>query len=799
MRETAKQSFIEVNSVAVIGNYLPRKCGIATFTTDLVKSISSNIPYSRCEAIAINDKPGGYNYPHEVRFEINQDNLSDYHTAAEFLNINHFDIISLQHEFGIFGGASGDYILTLLEDLQKPVVTTLHTVLTHPSQKQKQIMERLTDLSDRLVVMSKNAIDILHVVYDIPKEKIIFIPHGIPDMPFVDPSYYKEQFDLLGQKVLLTFGLLSQDKGLEYVIKGLPKVIKQIPDIKYIILGATHPDILEAEGEKYRNRLHGLVEQLNLSDHVIFKNHFVSFEELCDYLAATDVYITPYNSEEQITSGTLAYAAGTGKAVISTPYWYAKEMLSGGRGRLVPFKDEHAMADAILELFQNDAERHQMRKRAYDYNRNATWKEVARQYMDVFHEIKSEQNKQPRPYETSSSGYKSINGAELQLPDIKIDHLLTLTDDTGLMQHASFTTANREHGYCTDDNARALIVAMRAQNVPHIKKADSVKLDELSNLYLGFLLHSYNNETARFRNFFTYARQWKNAVGSKDAHGRALWALGETVSSTKHNSDLTLASKLFMRALKTAESFDSPRAIAFTQIGIREYLKTFNRDSKVRRTYKLLAERLFEQFKQNASEDWPWPEDILTYSNGKLPHALILAGDYLEREDMRQMGLQALNWLLDIQTENGHLAPIGNQSWYKRNEKKSRFDQQPVEINALVEASIAAYKSSGNKNWIKRAKFCFSWFLGNNDLNLPLYDPRTGGCHDGLQPENVNKNEGGESTLAWLMSLIIMHQLSDSSTSLNGKGEVTINERDLDMATKNNGYNKYMIKKIVHG
>jgi glycosyltransferase involved in cell wall biosynthesis len=519
MTKTNTPSY-EINSIAVIGNYLPRKCGIATFTTDLVQSLSS-LDF-RCKALAVNDKPEGYDYPEEVRFEINQDHLTDYHTAADFLNTNEVDIVSLQHEFGIFGGASGDYILNLLTDLKMPVVTTLHTVLTAPTKKQVQVINQLNNLTDRFVVMSKNAVDILHTLYDIPREKIKYVPHGIPDMPFVDPNYYKDKFDLLGHNVLLTFGLLSENKGIEYVIKGLPKVVECFPKLTYIVLGATHPNVLKTDGEKYRRSLKQLVQRLDLEDHVIFKNDFVPFEELCEYLSATDLYITPYIQEEQITSGTLAYAAGTGKAIISTPYWYAKEMLADGRGRLVPFKNEDAIADAILELFENDEIRHQMRKRSYDFNRNTTWKEVALRYIEVFHDIKSSQNQCPQPLNASHSNQPLFKDSKLNLPQLKFDHLFMLTDNTGLLQHSSFIVANRNHGYCVDDNARALIVAIKAQHLSRVSEADSVQLHTMANRYLSFLLHAFNTETGRFRNHMSYSRKWiKESAGSEDSHGHA--------------------------------------------------------------------------------------------------------------------------------------------------------------------------------------------------------------------------------------------------------------------------------------
>jgi glycosyltransferase involved in cell wall biosynthesis len=775
MRELTNNAAAKINSVATIGNYLPRQCGIATFTTDLVQSLSPKI--TRCEAIAINDKPEGYDYPEKVRFEINQHNLLDYHTAARFLNINEFDLVCLQHEFGIFGGKAGSHILELLDKLHMPVVTTLHTVLDDPSPKYRSAMERLTDLSDRFVVMSQSAVNILKVVYDIPQEQIAYIPHGIPDTPFVDPNYYKEHFNLLGRRILLTFGLLSENKGIEYVLRGLPKVIEQFPDVIYIVLGATHPHVLEWEGEKYRESLQDLVKELGIERHVMFKNQFVPFETLCEYLSAADLYVTPYVNEDQITSGTLAYAMGTGKAVISTPYWYAEEMLSGGRGCLVPFKDDKEMADNIIDLFRNEAKRHQMRKRAYDFNRNATWEQVARQYLNTFEEVKHDYNQQPRPRDysslTSTNG-KNTNGKRTDghIPELKFDHLLALTDDTGMLQHAKSKISNRNYGYCTDDNARALIVAVRSRQISQV---DASPLDGLFDRCLAFLLHAYNQKYRHFRNFMSYDRKWLESTGSDDSHGRALWALGNIVSLGQESSHLPLTSNLFMEALETAGTFQSPRSIAFTLLGIHAYLKTFPGDTKARRISKLLAGNLYEEFTSNASTDWPWLEEQLAYANAKLPHVLILAGDSLHREDMTQMGLEALGWLLDIQTEEGHLVPIGNQDWYKRGGRKSRFDQQPLEANALIEACIAAYHVTNDKYWLDYAVTCFNWFLGYNDLNIPLYDAVSGGCRDGLQSNGVNQNEGAESTLAWLLSLTSIRERSNDEILQPVNGQLITN------------------------
>jgi len=743
-----------IDSVAVIGNYLPRQCGIATFTTDLVEALSAEAPNISCWAVAMNDKPDGYAYPEKVRFLINQNRLADYSMASEFLNISQIDIVCVQHEFGIFGGSAGSHLLRLLGELRMPVVTTLHTVLRDPPPKYREVMLRLSDLSDKLIVMSWKAFDFLKDIYDVPEEKIAFIHHGIPDMPFIDPNFYKDKFGVEGKKVLLTFGLLSPNKGIENVLRALPSVIKKHPDVSYIILGATHPHILKEHGEEYRISLHQLVHKLNIRDHVIFQNRFVELKELCEFLGAADLYLTPYLEESQITSGTLAYAMGTGKAVISTPYWYATEMLAEGRGVIVPFREPDAMAEQITNLLANDVIRHTIRKNAYNFCRKAIWKEVSRKYLEVFSEVRLNRFQHPRPRHLYIEKIKSITSFEL--PEMKLDHLNSLTDDAGILQHATHTVPDRDHGYCTDDNARALMVAAMGRKY---LATDNSCFDALSGKYLGFLLYAFNPEKRRFRNFMTYSRQWTEEVGSEDAHGRALWGIGKAVAFLDNPGQMAMSTTLFNKAIKAVEEFESPRAIAFALVGIHAYLYKFSGDSEARRIREVVADRLFEQFKSNATENWPWLENSLNYANGKLPHALLLSGQWMQRSDMVDMGLKSLKWLLDIQTEDNHFVPIGNNGWYEKDGKKARFDQQPVEVNAMIEACVEAFNITQDKTWIDSAVMCFNWFLGHNDLNMPLYDPKTGGCRDGLMADGINQNEGAESTLAWLLSLMTLQKI----------------------------------------
>ncbi len=480
------QYYEGIGSVAVIGNYVPRQCGIATFTTDLVDALSAEAPDINCWTVAMNDKLEGYAYPEKVRFEINQNTLTDYSIASEFLNISQTDIVCVQHEYGIFGGPAGSHLLKLLGGLRMPVVTTLHTILKDPAPEYREVMRTLTDLSDKLIVMSQRAVDFLKEIYGVPDNKIAFIHHGIPDTPFMDPNYYKDQFGVEGKKVLLTFGLLSPNKGIETMLQALPEVIKKHLDVTCIILGATHPHILKSQGEEYRISLQQLVRKLNISDHVIFQNRFVELKELCEFLGTADIYITPYLEEAQITSGTLAYAMGTGKAVISTPYWYATEMLAEGRGRIVPFKDPAALAEQIIDLLDNDTTRHIIRKKAYTFTREAIWKEVARKYLEVFSAVRTERAQHPRPRHTYVENIKSIT--KFELPELKLDHLKTLTDHTGILQHATHTVPDRAHGYCTDDNARALMVAAMGQKY---LATDNKFFDSLTNQYLSFLLYAF--------------------------------------------------------------------------------------------------------------------------------------------------------------------------------------------------------------------------------------------------------------------------------------------------------------------
>ncbi|MFH1746744.1 MAG: glycosyltransferase family 4 protein [Planctomycetota bacterium] len=748
---------MSIQRVAVIGNYLPRLCGIATFTTDLCEALVNEYEHLQCQVLAVNDTETGYEYPPRVRFELEEQDLSSYHRAANFLELRNIDLVNVQHEFGIFGGKAGRHILSLLHELRMPIVTTLHTVLQEPPEPEYgEVFQELVQLSDRLVVISHKAIELLQNLHQVPREKIDLIPHGIHDTPFIDPNFYKDKFGIEGKWVILTFGLLGPAKGIEYAIQAMPEICRKHPNVVYVVLGATHPYWLRTVGEQYRESLEALARDLGMEKHVIFHNRFVGIEELLEHIGAADAYITPYLAREQISSGTLAYALGAGKAVVSTPYWYAEELLADGRGRLVPFKDAGAIAREIIDLLDHPTELHATRKRAYMYGREMIWPKVARRYMRSFARAREERVKQPRAvYHTSSSLLRPI-----ELPAIKLTHLQQLTDDTGIAQHAICAIPNYDHGYTTDDNARALVLAVLLEE---IDLEQSVEVRNLASTYLAFLWHAFNKDRGRFRNVLGYERRWLDEIGSEDCHGRALWAAGTTAGRSSDRRLRGAAARLFSLSLPAVLETRSPRCWAFALLGIHEYMRRFFGDHAALTTRKNLAERLIDLYRNNsASEEWPWFEDTVSYDNAKLAHALLLSGRWIPDGEMVDIGLKSLDWLIQIQRcPEGRFSPIGSKGFYPRGGERAYFDQQPIEAHATVSACLEAHVVTGDEKWQLEAQRVFEWFLGQNALKLPVYDAATGGCCDALHPDRTNSNQGAESTIAFLLSLVEMH-LSNS-------------------------------------
>jgi glycosyltransferase involved in cell wall biosynthesis len=748
----------KVRKIAFVGDYLPRKCGIATFTSDLLTSVATAHPQSQCLAVAVTDIKGGYEYPEVVRFEIEEQDLPSYLRAADFLNISNVDIVCLQHEFGIFGGLAGGHILALLRELRMPIVTTLHTVLREPRIEQRRVMQELISLSTRLVVMVERGRQMLQEVYQAPPSKIDLIPHGIPDVGFVDPTYFKDQFGVEGKVVLLTFGLLSPNKGIEYVLNALPQILAEFPDVVYIVLGATHPNELLEHGEAYRLSLEILAKKNKLEKNVIFYNQFVDLENLKEFIGAADLYITPYLNEAQITSGTLAYTFGAGKAVISTPYWHATELLAGDQGVLVPFANAAAIAREVIALLRDDPRRHAMRKNAYRLGREMVWNNVAQMYMRSFELSRIEGSERAR----KSLATKMLDQKPRELPELKLSHLSRMTDSTGMFQHAIFSVPNFSEGYCTDDNARAFILGVLLSELG----VDPEQVRTLATTYAAFLYHAFDPKAKRFHNHMSFDRRWLDEQGSEDCQARALWALGVGVGRSPYRSFQIMAGQLFTLALPALTEFTSPRAWAFGLIGINEYLRRLRGDSLVNQSRETLTARLMELFEKNAQPGWRWFEDSLSYDNAKLPHALILSGRVTGQPAMVERGLEALRWLTELQiSEQGHFQSIGTNGFYPRGGERAHFDQQPIEAQAMASACLEAYRATSDVWWYEQAQCAFDWFLGWNDLGLELYSPKTGGCRDGLHMDRVNRNQGAESTLAFLLSLAEMRLAQNMRTS----------------------------------
>jgi hypothetical protein len=651
--------------------------------------------------------------------------------------------------------------LPLLRELKAPAITTLHTVLRNPNEDQRRVMQELITRSARLVVMTERGQTILQEVYQAPPAKIDLIPHGIPDVPFVAPDYYKDQFGVRGRKVLLTFGLLSPNKGIEHVLNALPDIVSEFPDVVYIVLGATHPHEVRTRGEAYRLGLQAIAKKNKLENNVIFHNRFVELKELTEYIGAADLYITPYLDEAQITSGTLAYAFGAGKAVISTPYWHAAELLRDQRGVLVPFGDPGAIAREVSGLLRDETRRNAMSDHAYKLGRKMVWSNTARLYMRSFELARRQRAVAP----SESVAARAFGHRPHESPELNLDHLYHMTDSMGIFQHATLTAPNLSEGYCTDDNARALILAVLLGQLEETPK----RVRALATTYAAFLNYAFDPKTTRFHNFLSIGRSWLDEEGSEDCHGRTIWALGTAVGRSPHWSSQMMAEQLFAKALLIVTEFTSPRAWAFSLIGIHEYLGQMKGGSLAKDVREDLTGRLMTIFDKVARPGWTWFEEGLTYDNAKLAHALIASGRDTGQKSVYERGIEALRWLVGVQTsERGQLRPIGSNGFYRRNGARANFDQQPIDAQATVSACLEAYRATSDSWWYEQAQRAFDWFLGWNDLGLELYSAKTGGCGDGLHADRVNGNQGAESMLAFLLSLAEMRLVQNALTGVQG-------------------------------
>jgi glycosyltransferase involved in cell wall biosynthesis len=734
------KSRTEVHTVAILGTYPPRRCGIATFTADLAGSFQTADPFVQVDPIAMSDQ--AYSYPAEVS-ELRVDDRPSYTQTAARLNAKRYDVLSIQHEYGIFGGDAGRYLLDLIRAVKMPVVTTLHTVLRNPTPDQRAVMDELLQLSTRVVVMSRTAIDLLSRVHSVDATKIDFIPHGIPEIPATAGIETRQKIGGKGP-ILLTFGLLSPDKGIEQVINALPAILAQHPEAKYLVVGATHPHVKTFSGETYRESLAQLARDLDVERSVEFVDEFVSIDQLVAYLSATDYYITPYLNPAQITSGTLAYSMGAGKVVISTPYEYAKEVLANGRGILVPFSDSVAISDAILNSCATSNARQEMGERASKYGSLMYWKRVGQLYLDSFNRAIDESRIVPL-------ATKSVVCDTL--PQINFGHLEALTDDTGILQHATFDIPNRHEGYCVDDNARALLLTLEYPQNP--------RMVQLQARYLAFVAHALNPVNQRFRNFKTYERTWLESEGSEDSQGRALWAVGATAARSTVPGHTKLASKLFESAAPNLLTAESPRTWAYSMLGAAAYVERFPDSLLALAILENGAERFKNWFLNVSTPEWKWFEPRLAYANARIPQALILAGSILERPALIGTGVSCLAWLVDKQqTHTGDFSPVGAGGASPTDFGTIQFDQQPIEASSTLSACLTAYKVTHQHRFLDSANRCLAWFTGGNILGVPLANHYSGGCADGLEPMGVNQNQGAESTLAYLAALTDMKSIA---------------------------------------
>ncbi len=749
--------------IAFISSFPPRKCGIATFTSDMIRNIKRTAKDGFEPLVVAMRSDSELKYAEPVKFEIRQKVKNDYICAADYINFSHVDVVSVQHEFGLFGGAAGSYLSLLLNKLHAPIITTLHTVLDDPNESYFNSMVDVCEASYKIITMNERGVTMLENIYGIERDKIQLIPHGIPDLPFVDNNYYKHKFGMEGRRTILTFGLLSRNKDIEVMLKAMPAIIEAEPSVLYVILGMTHPSVLKEEGESYRFKLRQMVKELGLQKHVIFHNRFVGDEELSNFLCAADIYVTPYLSREQLTSGTLSFAVGTGKAVVSTPYWAAMELLAKGQGKLVRFGDWRHTAKAIVEILQKDSLFYSLRRKAYEYGRSRTWPKIGQQYWKLF-----SAKWMPVHVPAKASPLSTKVMPSIEVPEPTLVHLKRLTDDTGLIQHAKFTVPNREHGYATDDNARGVIAMTKYYAQYHEPEAL-----RLFNIYLSFILNSQKSD-GTVRNIMNFDRSWLRNEAVHDGLGRVLWAMGTVMADPPSLNYLPIIKDQFDNSVNYVCK-QHPRGMAYSILGMSDYLKQFPGASDIKRHLEIAADGLVHQYEEHSMPDWNWFEDILTYDNAIMPCALFAAGSVLD-DKYNGVAEKTCEFLLEKTFDGEHFSFVGCKGWYERKGSKAAFDQQAIEVPSTMMMLRAAYEATGKSEYLKLQRKAFDWFLGENDLHIPLYDFRTKGCNDGLTPGGVNINQGAESILSFLLSLLAIVESYSLAEEIAEEKQVPVRE-----------------------
>ena len=736
MRVKEEESDLEYSKICFLSNFPPKECGIATFTRDLTVAMNKKFnPKLKSRVIALNEDASFYNYDSRVIMQLNKDNIADYKNIAKKVNNSHdVKLICIQHEFGLFGGNYGAYLLHFLEEVEKPVIIAFHSVLPNPEEERKEIVKAICSKAAAIIVMAEAALDILSRDYDIDRSKMHVVHHGIPNVTFAPDSYYKRRLKLDNKIVLSTFGLLSKGKGVEYMIQALPPLVKKYPNILYLIMGETHPVVRKKEGEKYRNELMELVNQLGLQDNVKFYNRYLTLQEIIHYILASDIYICTNLERNQIVSGTLSYALGCGRAVVSTPIIYAEEMLADGRGLLSEFKNPESFTKAIDTILSDKNLKRELERRAYAFSRPMIWQNIASRYLAIF-------NRVVRLREETTKKF----------PIIKLNHLKNLTDNFGCIQFSKDAYPDKSSGYTLDDNARALIVA-----ILHYKLFKSAYSLNLAKTYLTFLERA-QEKNGNFKNNFHNKNETLDSH-SPDAFGRAIWALGYTINNTDDEEVIKRARKLFKKSYKTFNKLIDLRAKAFSIMGLYYYNQKY-KSKRNKHIIKKLANSLLLAYRKESRGRWQWFEKEITYSSSKLPEALFLAYAVTKNTKYLEAAEKTFHFLSDLTFIDDKVMPIGQNGWYKRYRKRAFFDQQPVDVSSLVQTLLIAHEVTGDRHCHEKAVLAFNWFLGKNYLNQMVYNETTGGCYDGLSERDLNLNQGAESSISYLMARLMLEEV----------------------------------------
>lgn len=733
----------KISRIALIGNFLPRRCGLATFTTDSFNALRDRFPATEVDVYAMTDPGQAHAYPDFVT-GIAQEEPSAYLDAARKIEQSGAELVWIQHEFGIFGGDAGSYLLRLLDRISAPVIVTLHTILENPSPSQRHVIDAILRRAAKVIVMAEAGREILIRRYGAGSSQIVIVKHGIPDRAFAEPDAMKEKLGLAGHDVILTFGLLSPDKGIETVISALPAIIASAArPVLYVVLGATHPHLVAHQGEAYRDSLKALAAELGVQDNIRWIDAFVELDELTDYLTAADIYVTPYLNPAQITSGTLSYSIGLGKPVVSTPYIHAKELLAADHGRLVDFRDSVGFAREISDLLEDRETRDLLRQRAYALGRTMIWPRYAEAVMQEMETICG-----TAPVRIPTAANRAIPRA------VSFQAIERLSDATGMLQHSLYSVPDRNHGYCIDDNARALLLMNGLNDLPDEKH------DQWAPIYASFIQYAWNPEKGAFRNFMGFDRNWLEEVGSEDSFGRTLWAIGVTARDSRLGQLRRWASNLFDQVGGHALKLGSPRTHAFAILGAAAVMEAHPGHGLAKEIITTMGEHLLSLVARHRRPDWAWFEIVLAYDNCRLPEALLCAGRALGRQDMIDVGLETLDWIITQQTaEKGHFRAVGSDSFGKAYSPPEPFDQQPLEAWATIDACVVAYGITNDPRWQQQAEIAYRWYLGENDLGLALGDPMTGECFDGLMPHGLNLNQGAESVLAFHLATCAVDKL----------------------------------------